>query len=448
MKTDKKINKKYVVGGVVLVVLVLYFVFGGGGNGTTSYTVAKADISQSAVLSGTVATTDKADLGFASAGRVAKIFVTNNQKVARGQVLAQLEIGDLLADLKIKQANYKTSDLDLESEVESAYRTLLSSDLTLTSNDDSSSVPVPEISGIYTGTEGIYKVIIRSDDVNRSDYDLYTFDLEKTKRELNKTAPTPLGTQGLYISFEDSDLTGYDETVWYINIPNKSGPSYVANFNAYTEAKNRLESADKSVNDSVSAVAAAEIQKINAEIRKNTIYAPFNGRVTNIEREVGESASIGERVVSILGENTLEVVLQVSELDVSRIVENSPIEITLDAFAGETFMGTLKTINSRDTEVEGVPVYEAFVELPADARIKTGMSAKGKIVFASKDDVLAIPAYLVDNTTGVTTVQVVGADGKAETREVTLGLRGSDSMVEIISGLQEGEKILSNTDEK
>ncbi len=448
MKTDKKINKKYVIGGVVLVVLVLYFMFGGGGNGTTSYTVAKADISQSAVLSGTVATTDKADLGFASAGRVAKIFVTNNQKVSRGQTLAQLEIGDLLAELKIKQANDKTSDVDLESEVESAYRTLLSSDLTFTSDDDSSSVPVPEISGIYTGTEGRYKVIIRSDDVNRSDYDLYTFDLEKTKRELNKTAPTPLGTKGLYISFDDSDLTGYDETVWYVNIPNKSGASYVANFNAYTAAKKRLEAADKSADDSISAVTQAEIQKINAEIRKNTIYAPFNGRVTNIEREVGESASIGERVVSILGENTLEVVLQVSELDVSRIVENSPIEITLDAFAGETFMGTLKTINSRDTEVEGVPVYEAFVELPADARIKTGMSAKGKIVFASKDDVLAIPAYLVDNTTGLNTVQVVRADGKAETREVTLGLRGSDSMVEVVSGLLEGEKILSNTDEK
>ncbi len=448
MKTDKKINKKYVVGGVVLVVLVLYFMFGGGGNGTESYTVAKADVSQSAVLSGTVATTDKADLGFASAGRVAKIFVTNNQKVSRGQTLAQLEIGDLLAELKIKQANDKTSDVDLESEVESAYRTLLSSDLTFTSDDDSSSVPVPEISGIYTGTEGRYKVIIRSDDVNRSDYDLYTFDLEKTKRELNKTAPTPLGTKGLYISFDDSDLTGYDETVWYVNIPNKSGASYVANFNAYTAAKKRLEAADKSADDSISAVTQAEIQKINAEIRKNTIYAPFNGRVTNIEREVGESASIGERVVSILGENTLEVVLQVSELDVSRIVENSPIEITLDAFAGETFMGTLKTINSRDTEVEGVPVYEAFVELPADARIKTGMSAKGKIVFASKDDVLAIPAYLVDNTTGVNTVQVVRADGKAETREVTLGLRGSDSMVEVVSGLLEGEKILSNTDEK
>lgn len=446
MKTDKKINKKYLAIGGVALLVVLFFVFGGGNSAIETFTVAKADISQSAVLSGTVTTTDKADLGFAAAGRVAKVFVKNNQKVSRGQTLAQLEVGDLLAELKIKQANYKTSDVDLESDVESKYRALISSDLVFTPGDDNSTLIAPTVNGIYDGVEGGYKIIIRKNETNLSEYDLYTFDLEKTKTIINKKASTPLGTKGLYISFGDSELDDYAGTVWYLDIPNKAGASYVANFNAYTEAKKRLESADKS--DSLSAVAAAEIQKINAEIRKNTIYAPFDGRVTNIEKEVGESSSVGERVVSILGENTLEVVLQVSELDVSRITENSPIEITLDAFSGETFMGTLKTINSRDTEVEGVPVYEAFVELGADARIKTGMSAKGKIVFASKDDVLAIPAYLVDNTTGVITVQVVGVDGKAETREVTLGLRGSDSMVEIISGLAEGEKVVSNGNEK
>ncbi len=448
MKTDKKINKKYLAAGGVLLLVALFFVFGGGNGAIETFTVAKADISQSAVLSGTVTTTDKADLGFAASGRVARILVSNNQKVSRGQTLAQLEVADLVADLRIKEANYKTSDVGLESDVESAYRAMLSDDLVLTPESENSILQAPTVSGIYSGVEGRYKIIIRDDEVNRSEYYIYTFDLEKTKTTVNKKASTPLGTKGLYISFGDSELSDYDETVWYLDIPNKSGSSYIANFNAYTEAKKRLDSAEKSSATTFSAIAQAEIQKINAEIRKNTIYAPFNGRVTNIEKEVGESASVGERVVSILGENTLEVVLQVSELDVSRIVENSPIEITLDAFPGETFMGTLKTINSRDTEVEGVPVYEAFVELPADVRIKTGMSAKGKIVFATKDDVLAIPSYLIETVAGVSSVQVINAEGKAERREVTLGLRGSDSMVEIISGLNEGEKVVSNGNEK
>ncbi len=448
MKENKKINKKYLaVGGVVLLV-VLFLVLGGGNGAMETVTVAKANISQSAVLSGTVTTTDKADLGFASSGRVARVFVKNNQQVSRGQILAQLEVGDLLADLKIKEANYKTSDIDLESDVESKYRTLLSDGLSLTPEDDNSSLVPPVEGGVYNGAEGRYKIIIRNDGVNTDAFYVYTFDLEKTKKLLNNKAPTTLGTHGLYISFDGMDIADYDETIWYLDIPNKASDSYVANFNAYTEAKKRLDSAEKTSSDVFSAVAQAEIQKINAEIRKNTIYAPFAGRVTNIEREVGESASVGDRIISVVGEGTLEVVLQVSELDVSRIVENSPIEITLDAFSGETFMGTLKTINSRDTEVEGVPVYEAFVELGADARIKTGMSAKGKIVFATKDDVLAIPAYLVGTLAGVSTVEVLTGEGQTEKRQVTLGLRGSDSMVEIISGLAEGEKVVSNGNEK
>ncbi|MBP6060535.1 MAG: biotin/lipoyl-binding protein, partial [Candidatus Pacebacteria bacterium] len=131
MKTENKINKKYVLVGLVILLVALYFVFRGGSTTAGLYTVATQDVAQNVVLSGTVKTSDKADLGFASSGRISKIFVRNNQAVTAGQTLAQLEVDDLLADLKIKQANYKTSDLDLESAVENKYRTLLSDGLTL-----------------------------------------------------------------------------------------------------------------------------------------------------------------------------------------------------------------------------------------------------------------------------------------------------------------------------
>jgi HlyD family secretion protein len=164
--------------------------------------------------------------------------------------------------------------------------------------------------------------------------------------------------------------------------------------------------------------------------------------VTNIEKEVGENASVGERVISILGESKLEVVLQVSELDVSKLVPDSPLTITLDAIPGETFSGTLRTINSRDTEIDGVPVYEAFVELAPDPRIKTGMNAKGVVILARKDDILAIPNYTVSKEEGKNFVNVILENGESEVREVVLGLVGTDSMVEVVSGLVLGEKVL------
>lgn len=461
----KKYKKSFITGGLVLVA-ILYFVLVGGENSTEAYTVKQANVEQSVMLSGKITTSDNADLGFASSGRVSRISVKNNQSVSQGQVLAQLEIGELLADLKIKELNSKTSNVDLENakaeleritrredtKVQNAYRTLLTEDLELVPDSSLYEVEPPLISGAYSGTEGQYKIRILRENSSSSNTRLLTFDLERTDRFINKEGSTPLGTKGLYISFPHDELDAYDDTTWYLDIPNKSSSSYLTNSSAYNEAKNNRDLEIKNAefeyekllteDDGGSSVAQAEIQKINAEIRKNTIYAPFKGKVTNIEKEVGENASTGERVITILGEEKLEVVLQVSELDVSKLSPGLPIEITIDAIPGEIFIGTVKTVNSRETEIEGVPVYEAFVELTSDDRIKTGMSASGTVVLAKKDNVLVVPLYLIKKESEKNFVKVMQEDGKSEEREITIGLQGTDSMVEVTSGLNGGEKIL------
>lgn len=464
-----KIHKKYFLIGFLVLLVVLYFILGRSKNGTELYVVGNADIMQSVILSGKVTTSDKADLGFASTGRLGGIFVKNNQNVHQGQILAQLEIGDLLADLKIKQLNSKTSSVALEdakeevekikirekTKVENAYRTLLTEGLELTPNSNDYDVELPVIGGIYNGAEGEYKVRIKNDN---SDLMLLTFNLEKTEEIIDEEGSTPLGTKGLYISFPDSDIFSYQDTVWFLDIPNKTSSSYLSNYNAYNEAKNESVLAIKNAefeyqkllteDDNGASVAQAEVQKINAEIRKNTIYAPFDGRVTNIEKELGENVSVGERLISVLGEEKLEVVLQVSELDVSRLVPGASIKISVDAFPEEEFYGILKTVNSRETEVDGVPVYEAFVELKSNEKIKTGMSANGMVVLANKSNVLAIPSYLIKKINNSNFVDLISENGSTEETEITLGLVGTDSMVEIISGLNLGDKILSSSEKK
>ena len=451
---------------IILVVLVLTFTH--KAKVIESYEVTLGSIEQSVALSGTVETSSKADLGFAASGRIGKIYVKNNQKVSAGQTLAQLEIGELIADLRIKEANARTSDVDLKqakdrlekvtkqenAKVDNAYRTMLSSDLELVADSNVYSVSSPVVSGLYTGEEGMYKIHIEEENTAANDFILRTFNLEKTARVLNEQGKTSLGSHGLYISFGSNAVEDYNDTTWYLEIPNKSGSSYVANYNAYIDAKNNRDIAIKDAqadldkllteDNSGDSVAQAEIQKINAEIKKNTIYAPFTGIVTNIEKEVGENAGVGETIVSVLGEERLEVVLEVSELDVSKLVVGSTVSLSFDAFPGETFVGTLGTINSRETTVDGVPVYKAFVELAGDSRIKTGMSADATIVLVHKDDVLSVPAYSILKEEGKNFVKILGVDGKTEKREVTLGIVGSDSQVEILSGVSVGDKIVKN----
>lgn len=469
-----KYKKYFWIGlGVLVLVLLLSGVFSKNASKTgNEYIVAKANIEQSVELSGKVETSDRADLGFASSGRVERIYVKNNEKVATGRVLAQLEIGDLLADLKIKQANSQTSDIDLQAakdelskvtkqqdtKVANAFRTMLSEGLELEPSSSSYDVEPPTLGGLYDGVPGQYKIRIKRENATSNDFEVLTFNLENSVRQIDEEGKTPLGTKGLYISFGGVDLDSYDDTVWFLDIPNKASASYLPNLNAYNEAKNTRDLAIKDAQSAYdkllaedgggSSVAQAEIQKINAEIRKNTIYAPFSGIVTNIEKEVGENASTGETIISILGEEKLEVVLQVSELDVSKLIPGMSIKVTLDAFPGEDFYGTLKTVNSKETTIDGVPVYEAFVELSSSERIKTGMSASGSVVLDKRENVLVIPSYFVKKVDGKDFVEIADEKGKTTDKEVTLGLVGSDNMVEVLSGLTEGEKIVSTSAKK
>ncbi|MES3031833.1 MAG: efflux RND transporter periplasmic adaptor subunit [Patescibacteria group bacterium] len=472
MKNIFKKYGKYALFALGVLIISVFFLLRNGKNKLESYTAKLANIEQSVRLSGKIENTDKADLGFAVSGRLAKVFVENNQSVNQGAVLAQLEIGDLLADLQIKQANLKTSNVDLESakdgvekvtrqedtKVTNAYRSLLSEGLALSPEDEDADFDIPIISGIYDGPEGQYKIIIDKKRSTDLDSWLNTFNLEKSSNRINKNSTTPLGTRGLYMSFSSNDLSDYTETLWYLDIPNKSSSLYLSNLNAYNEAKDARDLAIKdaqaeydkllSRGDSGFSVAQAEINKIQAEIRKSTIYAPFSGKVTNIEKEVGENATVGETIITVLGENKLKVVLQVSELDVSKLVVGSSITISLDAIPGEEFVGVLQTVNSKETEIDGVPVYEAFVELASDPRIKNGMNANGHIVIAHRDNVIAIPAYLIKKVGTVNFVTVAEADGTLVEKEITLGLMGTDSMVEVISGLTEGDKVFRNANAK
>ena len=73
LKNVFKKQKRYLIIGLLVVTAIIIFLFTRAKNNGEIYTVSKTDVMQSVVLSGKVQTSDRADLGFASAGRVNKI---------------------------------------------------------------------------------------------------------------------------------------------------------------------------------------------------------------------------------------------------------------------------------------------------------------------------------------------------------------------------------------
>jgi RND family efflux transporter MFP subunit len=464
-------GKKYIyyLAGAVVLIVVGIFVFNDRKASNGTITVVRTDFLNQVSVSGKVETAEEADLGFAASGRIAKIYVKNNDSVKTGQILAQLDIADLLADLKIKEINSRTSDMELDdarenlekvttqenTKVESAYRNMLSEDLELIPDSSDYTATTPTISGIYDGAEGIYKISIDKKNTTLSDLTLHTFKLENTERIINEEGSTRLGTRGLYISFSD-DLDSYKDTIWYLNIPNKSGSSYLANFNAYNEAKKARDLAIKNAeyeyqklltedNDGVSSVAQAEIDKIRAEIKKNTISAPFDGIVTNIEKEVGEVASQNETIVTVMGEDTLEIESFVPEVSIAEVRIGQEAKVTLDAF-GENmeFQARIVSIDPAETMRDGVSTYKVKMRFEMDyPTIRPGMTANVSIVIFEKSDVIVIPGGTVYMENGKWFVKIKEKNGIVP-REVTIGNRTNLGQVEIVSGLEAGETVVLN----
>lgn len=184
-----------------------------------------------------------------------------------------------------------------------------------------------------------------------------------------------------------------------------------------------------------------------ARLQKTRIVSPIDGVVTSVALDPGESASAGVSALTVLSAgNDFEISMDVPEADVAKMAVGAAADVTFDALGDDrAFAGTLVSVEPAQKIIEGVVFYEATVLLaPNDgfAAVKPGMSANVTIKTASRTNVLFVPSRAVLEDDGTKYVRVPTADGAFERRTVTTGLRADDGLVEILSGVSEGETVI------
>ena len=123
--------------------------------------------------------------------------------------------------------------------------------------------------------------------------------------------------------------------------------------------------------------------------------------------------------------------------------------ITLDAYGDDLkFAGEVAFIEPAETVIQDVIYYKVKVSfLPGDTDIKSGMTANAVITTARLDNVLLIPGRAIIERNGSGKFVRILADNQAFEKAVTVGLRGDEGLVEIKSGLAEGEQVITFTKE-
>lgn len=223
----------------------------------------------------------------------------------------------------------------------------------------------------------------------------------------------------------------------------KKAPAGAEELNSQEANIRRAEANIASARARISA-AAADSQGALANLEKTILRAPIGGVVTKINTKVGEIALSNTPVVSIISEANFQIEAFIPEADIAKISIGKEADITLDAY-GDTvlFKGTISEIDLSETVVEGVPTYKIIMQfLDHDDRIKSGMTANIDITSNRKEDVIVLPQRAIITKDNQRFVIIDKGDGAVEERQVETGIRSIDGMVEIISGVREGEMIV------
>jgi len=189
--------------------------------------------------------------------------------------------------------------------------------------------------------------------------------------------------------------------------------------------------------------AQAGVTSAQANLENGEIIAPISGVVTEQNAKIGQVASPGVSLVSIIGNGGFEVDMGVAETDIGKIVLGDTASMTLDAFPNETFTGVVFYVAPAETNTNGVITYLVKVSFAKpDARLKSGLTANVDIQTKYKDDALILPQYAILQNDQGTFVETL-VKNKVEQSPVVLGIEDQEGNVEVVSGVTKGEQVLN-----
>ena len=196
------------------------------------------------------------------------------------------------------------------------------------------------------------------------------------------------------------------------------------------------------------------------------IEAPFSGEITTLNVEAEDTISMETEMIEVTDYGNLQMVVNVDELDISKVKVGQGADIEVNALPDANFTGTVTSVSREANESEGSSVaqYAVNVIINEPTGIKVGMTAEAVITTESKENVVTVPIEAVqkqddqyyvriqtaEETNTSTEQEKSGTDEEASPvsqgtqKTVEVGLQ-NEEVAEIISGLSEGEEVVLPT---
>ncbi len=230
-------------------------------------------------------------------------------------------------------------------------------------------------------------------------------------------------------------------------------------YSAYMQARAALDKLESASNNAqVRSADAAEEQayrayrKASVDLANATIVAPISGTLLykvamsptsgqESKVSVGSGVQAGVAIFTIANLSQAEFVADVDETDVGKVKTGQKAIITVDAFPDEEWRGVVTSIGSlASTTKSGGTSFPVKIRMPrAKQALRIGMNGNADIIRLSRDNALVIP-YEAVFARGARNYVFVVTGSVVKERQVSLGME-TDTAYEVTKGLEEGDKV-------
>jgi HlyD family secretion protein len=393
-------NKKkrlFYIGGAIVFILVLIIGLVAatrGGNKIDPAKLAKVekgDLAKSVVATGKIQPVTNVEVKSKASGIVQSLLVDYGDHVRKGQVLAELDKQQIMAQVSQQRATLEAAEAAAraaEADLEHA-------------KFDAEGPDIPMLKRAYDRAQQMAKEGVVSpsalDDAQKN------YELAVNKQELGKA-----------------------------NV---------------VSATAKLRQAQAQVSQ-----AKAQLAEKEEELRNSTIVSPIDGTVLSRDVEVGSAVSsilvLGSSatLVMTLGD-TREVYVKgkVDESDIGKVDLGREARIKVESYKDRTFLGKVTKISPLGVEKDNVTTFEVRVSIDnAKGELKSQMTANAEIILEEHKGVLMIPEasliYDKDRKASVEIPYPSSKDGKKKV-PVTVGI-SNGSKTELLSGLKEQQQVI------
>lgn len=270
--------------------------------------------------------------------------------------------------------------------------------------------------------------------------------LENQESYINTALSNIVNAQQEIISTKNTNKVSINAAEASLNSAQNSLLSAQANLeynqNKLNELKATAEDYEINLYEGKLEQAEASLAQAQENYQKTILKSPCNGLVSDINIEEGEIAKTTNNVISLICQNAYQIEAEIPESDISKIDIKDEVIISLDAFPNQKFKGRVNEINPAATEIQGVIYYKIKIIFDNfNQSIKPGMTTDIEVVTEKKEDILTIPQRLLIRKNGQKILQVL-IDDQIEERVVITGISNNQGEIEIISGVNEGDKII------